>query len=311
MHFGQLALFHAVAETGSVTRAAERAMVSQPAVSKQIRQLERALGAALFERVPRGVRLTDAGRVLAGYSARLFALADEAERAVRDESFVDRGRVSVGASPTIGTYVLPDVLVHMRRRFPAIEVRVETAAPRRLAAAIDDGELDVAVTSVPLATRRADRREFAKESLVLIAAHGDAVARRGRPLSPQRLGESPFITHPADDPARAFEEATLAARGVAMRVALTLASTEAIKRAVAGGLGVALVPRVAVADEVRRRTLAIVRLAGPPVERPIYVTSPAGRREPKAATAFLCLLKHGLRGTLPALPSAGVRSARR
>ena len=85
-----------MAETGSVTRAAEKLLISQPAVSKQIRLLERALGVALFERSARAMRPTDAGAVLAEYARRIFALADEAERAVEDVQHLHRGRLSVG-----------------------------------------------------------------------------------------------------------------------------------------------------------------------------------------------------------------------
>src|SRR5687767_9056512 len=120
MKFGHLAIFRAVATSETMTAATERLMVSQPAASKQLAQLERAVGATLVDREPRGVRLTDAGRTLAAYAERIFALADEAERAVRDASFVRSGRVAVGATPTLGAYVLPGVLVHFRRRFPLI-----------------------------------------------------------------------------------------------------------------------------------------------------------------------------------------------
>src|SRR3954453_17075083 len=105
--FTQLAAFRAVADKGSVGRGADALMVSQPAVSKQIKELERSLGVVLFERHPKGVRLTDAGELLAGYARRIFSLIDEAERAVDDLQSLRRGKLSIGASPTLGTYFLP------------------------------------------------------------------------------------------------------------------------------------------------------------------------------------------------------------
>src|SRR5437764_193054 len=101
INFTQLAAFHAVAEAGGVVRGAERLMVSQPAVSKQLRQLERALDVKLFERTARGVKPTEPGQLLAGYASRIFALADEAERAVGDLGSLRRGRLAIGASPMI------------------------------------------------------------------------------------------------------------------------------------------------------------------------------------------------------------------
>jgi DNA-binding transcriptional LysR family regulator len=107
MNLNHLAIFQAVAQAGSMTLGAERLDVSQPAVSKQVRELERALGVSLFDRVGRRVRLSQAGETLADYARRLFALAREAEEAMADVRTVRRGRLVIGASTTIGTYLLP------------------------------------------------------------------------------------------------------------------------------------------------------------------------------------------------------------
>src|SRR5439155_13086068 len=102
-----LSVFHAVATEASVSRGAERLAISQPAVSKQLRELERRLRTTLFDRHPKGVRLTAAGESLADYARRIFALADEAERAMADVAGLRRGRLAVGAGPTAGVYLLP------------------------------------------------------------------------------------------------------------------------------------------------------------------------------------------------------------
>src|SRR5262249_51830476 len=109
MNLNHLAIFHAVAEAGSMTRGAELLAISQPAVSKQVQELENALGVHLFDRIGRRVRLSQAGEILADYARRLFALANEAESAIADVRGVRRGRLLVGASTTIGTYLLPGV----------------------------------------------------------------------------------------------------------------------------------------------------------------------------------------------------------
>src|SRR5688500_6925781 len=130
LNLNHLMIFHAVAESGSVSLGAERLLVSQPAVSKQLKQLEAALKTSLFDRHPRGVRLTDAGRSLAEYATRIFTLCQQAEEAVNDVSALRRGHLRLGASTTIGVYLLPQVLVHFRRRFPGVrlELVLENAA---------------------------------------------------------------------------------------------------------------------------------------------------------------------------------------
>src|SRR5215813_5814325 len=105
MNLNHLAIFHAVAQTGSTTRGAERLDISQPAVSKQVQELESALGVHLFDRIGRQVRLSQVGVVLADYAQRLFALAQEADEALADVRAVGRGRLAIGASTTIGTYL--------------------------------------------------------------------------------------------------------------------------------------------------------------------------------------------------------------
>src|SRR5262249_48150999 len=124
MNLNHLAIFHAVAQTGSMTRGAERLDISQPAVSKQVQELERVLGVHLFDRIGRRVRLSQAGEILADYARRLFALAHEAEEAMADVRAVRRGRLMIGASTTIGTYLLPRVLAELARRHPEVEVLV-------------------------------------------------------------------------------------------------------------------------------------------------------------------------------------------
>src|SRR3954471_20047923 len=161
LNLNQLALFHAVADAGGVTRAAERVMVSQPAVSKQVKELERSLGTRLIERHGRGVRLTEAGRVLAEYARRIVALAEEAQAAITDLDSLRRGTLALAVTPTLGTYFLPDALVYFRRRFPGIRVDVETADVARLRSRFVGGEdpPDVALADETLTFPGMARRE--------------------------------------------------------------------------------------------------------------------------------------------------------
>src|SRR5215471_15035428 len=118
MNLNHLAIFHAVAQAGSMTLGAERLDISQPAVSKQVQELESALGVHLFDRIGCRVYLSQAGEILAGYARRLFALAHEAEEAMADVRAVGRGKLVIGASTTIGTYLLPGVVAVFGRRHP-------------------------------------------------------------------------------------------------------------------------------------------------------------------------------------------------
>ena len=143
MNRNHLALFHAVAQAGGISRGAERLHVSQPAVSKQIIELEDALGIRLLERLPRGSRLTDGGKLLALYVQRLAAMEDETARAIEEFRGLKRGRLAVGASTTIGAYLLPQVFGEFHRQHPDIELQLEIANTETVQNQLMEGSIEV------------------------------------------------------------------------------------------------------------------------------------------------------------------------
>src|SRR5688572_28144701 len=146
LNLHHLALFLAVAEERSVSRGSERLLVSQPAVSKQLKQLERALGAPLFDRTPRGVRATQAGQLLSGYARRIFGLADEAEQALAELRGLRRGFLSVAAGTTIGVYLLPEVFVRFRQSHPGVRIDLEIEGSERVQQRLLEGAVELGLT---------------------------------------------------------------------------------------------------------------------------------------------------------------------
>jgi DNA-binding transcriptional LysR family regulator len=293
--FTELRAFHAVAEAGSVGGGAEMLLVSQPAVSKQIKQLERALGVIVFERTARGVRLTDAGELLATYTRRIFALAAEAEQAIDDLQGLRRGKLSIGASPTLGTYFLPEVLVRFRRRFPAIALSLEIENADVLQRRLSDGLLDSGFSEVPPQRPEVTGDVFMRDRLIAIAAVKHPLAR-SRALTLRRLCAEPFIVRETGSTTKSLVERALADRGLTIAPALSLGSTEAIKHAVAAGLGVAIVSSLAVQREIAARRLIKLPVRNLSIARPLYQLRLHNRRETKAAHAFACLVRHAARG---------------
>ncbi len=285
-NLNHLALFDAVAQAGSVTAGAQRLMVSQPAVSKQLKQLERALGVRLFDRTPKGIRLTEPGQLVAGYARRLVALSEDLDRALADLTTLRSGHLRVGATPTLATYLLPDLLVRFRTAFPAVRLHVETGNTPLVAARVASADLDLGLCESPIDDPRLDIRTFAHDDLVPIAPPNHPLARK-RAVRPETFLAEPFIVH---EPLGAFQsivERALAGQGLSVKPALTLASTEAIKRAVAAGLGVAIVSRLSVQNELAAGRLAAVRVHPLSLHRPLYRAQLKGRRPSPAAAAFL------------------------
>src|SRR5947207_9062808 len=124
LNLALLAVFDTVARDGSVTRAAEALMVTQPAVSRQLRSLEEQIGAKLFERAGRGIRLTADGEVLADYTRRIIALIDEAQSQMSELRGLRRGRLAIGAGTNISVHLLPEAIVRFRQRFPGIALHL-------------------------------------------------------------------------------------------------------------------------------------------------------------------------------------------
>jgi DNA-binding transcriptional LysR family regulator len=290
MNLNHLAIFHAVAQAGSMTRGAERLDISQPAVSKQVQGLESALGVHLFDRIGRRVRLSQAGEILADYARRLFALADEAEAALADVRAGGRGRLVVGASTTIGTYLLPGVVAAFWRRHPRVELLVEIENTEQVHRRLAGLELDVGLTEGFVEDEELDAEVFHRDELVVIAAPGHRLAGNPRvPLS--ALQEEPLILREPGSGTRAVEERALARLKLPVRVAMALGSTEAIKRGVAEGVGLALMSRLAVHAECAAGTLAVLPVAGLRIERPLYLVRRKGRRDGPALQAFCGVLR--------------------
>lgn len=301
MNRNHLALFHAVAQAGSISGGATTARVSQPAVSKQIAELEEALGVRLLDRLPRGCRLTEAGRILAEYAQRWRSLENDATRAVEEYRGLKRGRLAVGASLTIGGYLLPGALAEFHRRFPDIELQVETANTQQIQRALLDGAIELGLTEGPLESEELESAVFFQDELVAIAPAGHPLLRR-RGVTAREICREPFILREEGSGTRAVVERALKRAGLNIQPLLTLASPEAIKNAVAAGMGLAIVSRLIVALELQAGSLGIIPLKDLAIHRPLHRQRVRGRSQSPAMAGFLEVLKK--RNPLPA-PAAG------
>jgi DNA-binding transcriptional LysR family regulator len=293
MNLGHLAIFHAVATFGNVSRAADRLMISQPAVSKQLAILERALATTLFERLPKGMRLTSAGELLEEYAARIFALETQAEEAIAELKGVRRGSLIIGASNTIGVYLLPDVLVRFRQKFPGVRVQLEIAHTEAVTRWLRRGDVQLAfVESVP-GSNEVAISTFARDRLVAIAGPRHSLARR-HSLDLATLCREKFIVRETGSGTKSLVERTLEEKGLAIDPVMSLGSTEAIKRAVAAGMGVAIVSELSAAVELEARRLVKLKVKDLQLTRPLYRITQKGGHDGPAAVAFLPMLQQAV-----------------
>jgi DNA-binding transcriptional LysR family regulator len=284
LNLNALRLFAAVARAGSITRAAGLAHVSQPAISKAVRELERGLGVPLLERGARGVRLTEAGEILAGHARTLFGVAQTAEEELRALRGLERGLLRVGASSTIGTYALPPVLAEFTRRHPGIELRVSLGNTADVARRLAAYELDVALVEGPVTDERFVAEPWRQDELVLLAPRRHPLA--GRRVRWVEVEREVLLVREAGSGTGDVVSAALAALRLAPGRTLELGSTEAIKRAVAAGLGLGFVSRAAAADQLRLRSVRPVAVRGLRIVRWFTRLAIRGRRPGAAAAAF-------------------------
>jgi DNA-binding transcriptional LysR family regulator len=289
MNRNHLALFHAVAQAGGISRGAQRLRVSQPAVSRQIRELEDSLGVRLLERLPRGTRLTDGGRVLAEYAQRQNAIEQEAKRAMEEFRGLRQGRLAVGASMTIGTFLVPRLFGEFQRRHPAIELRLAIANTRRIQLDLLEGAAEIGLTEGVIKDEHFDSKMFLEDELVAVAPRGHRLLKGG-PVPARTLCREPFILREEGSGTREVVERALARHGLSVRPALSLASPEAVKSAVISGLGVTIISRLAIQSEVKLGSLGIIPVKNLVLRRPLYWEKLRGKTLSPSAVEFLQLL---------------------
>ena len=258
----RLRAFVAVADTGSVRAAAQRLVVTESAVSAAVTALSRDLGVRLVERSGRGLALTQAGAVYAGYARRVLGLLDEGRAAARGEDDPGRGRLRLAAVTTAADQLLPALLAAFRDRWPRIDLTLEVGPSSRIWDRLAAHEADLVLGGRPPAGIPATVHATRPNDLVVVAA----------PSVDFALETTPWIMREPGSGTRAAAEAYLAGHEVTPPQ-LVLGSNGAVIAGAAVGLGATLVSRDAVAAELRRGDLVIVDAPGTPLHRPWHAVA--------------------------------------
>jgi molybdate transport repressor ModE-like protein len=287
----RLRLLVEIDRCGSVSAAARSVGIGQPSASEHLRLLEAAAGQRLVERDGRGSRLTEAGRVLALHAGQAIGTLAAGEEELHALAGLEAGTIHIGASTTPGVYLLPDTLGCFRRDHPNVDVEVEIASSGEILQRLLSGRIQLALVGEVAADDRLDLEPFLSDELVGVAKPGLLPLRNGK-VKPQALAEQTLLVREPTSSTRQIGERALAAAGVRPARVWELDSSEAIKRAAREGLGVALVSRYAVAEEVERGELESFRLAGrPSIERRLYVARLARRGLSPSERGFIATLK--------------------
>jgi DNA-binding transcriptional LysR family regulator len=282
--------FLEVARRGSVSRAAEALFVTQPTLTARLHSLERELGSPLFVRTPHGMRLTDAGRAWVPYAERAMRALVDGRDVLEQVRSASAGHLMIGSAPAVSTYILPELLEKFVISHPKVEVSVRTGHSEDVVDLVLRDEVQIGLGR---AIRHPDLelRPFHTEELVLVCAPEHRFTKL-RAVPMEEVADEKLIMFDLTSSYYEITQAAFLSAGVKLRGLMELDSIEAAKKMVERGLGVALLPRTAVAREVEGKTLRLVKMTdAPPMYQSIvaYRRSDAGKAEGIVA-AFLTLL---------------------
>jgi DNA-binding transcriptional LysR family regulator len=291
----RLRTFLAVARARNFSRAAEQLGKTQPSVSQAVATLEREVGQPLFVREGRSTRLSPAGKLLLAHAEAIFAEMDRAWAALAGLQELRAGELVVGTSDTLAYYLLPPVFAAFRARYPGVELRLDNRPSPATAAQVAERSIDLGIVSLPLPPdpRVGFEALVSHEDVVITPPHHPLARRTVRV---EELLAHPLLLLDRTTGARAALDAAFARARAQPRVAMEMSSVEVLKRLVELGFGVSIVPALAVARELRARTLARARVPGLTGGRSVGLLTPTAGPLAPAAVAFAQIARRVLRG---------------
>jgi DNA-binding transcriptional LysR family regulator len=292
----QLRILKAVATEKNFTKAAEILYLSQPSLSKQIKTLEKNLDTLLINRESNKISLTENGKVLLQYSERILALCEESCRALIDLKNGERGNLTVGASQTIGTYLMPRVLALFAQNYPQIDLKVQVNSTRIIANSVINREIDIAVVGGEISDdlkKTLSIEDFVYDELSLIISKSHPFAKKKK-INKEDLYCLDFITLNSNSTIKKFIDNILIQNQIEtqqLKTILQLNSIEGIKTAVSLGLGAAFVSSSAIEKEIKLQTISIINIDNIKITRKLSIISNPECYKSKAFVFFYEELK--------------------
>ena len=290
MNLHHLAIFATVAANGSLTASARKLHVSQPALSRELKAFEQRLGVTLFERHAKGMRLTQAGEVLNRYAVRLFELERTAEAAMQEIAGALRGRLTLGASNTIGTYVLPPLLATFRRQRPHVEISLFVGNTEQVSQGVDDMRFMLGFIEGPLHLQGLRSTVFQHDEIMPVAAPDHPLFAR-KALKPEDLSGEPLLMREHGSGTRELIAAALQRQNITPGETMEFGNTEALKRAAVHGGGIAWLPRICMLNELADGSLRTLPVRELTITRPLMMVERESAQMEPAAAAFVHLLQ--------------------
>lgn len=289
MEMHQLRYFLAVARLGNFSRAAEECHVAQPSLSQQIQKLEEELGESLIERTPRLARLTSAGVLLVPRARQILETAELARQEIGEMEGQVRGRIAVGALPTIAPYYLPELIQSFQRAYPAVELVVHEETTAQLLRGVEDKELDLAVVSdIETSARLTAEALFHEELYLCLPARHPLI--RQKKVTAKDLHSERFILMQEGHCLGAQAQQFCHTKGFRPQISCRSAQIATIQAMVQSGMGISLIPHMA-RQANSSKGIVYRSLNGVRPQREILLVRAAQRKLSAAAEAFRALVR--------------------
>jgi len=289
----QLRILKAVAAEKNFTRAAEILYISQPTLSKQIKLLESRLGVLLIDRQARNFSLTEAGKIFLRYSERILTLCEESCRSLNDFKNGDRGSLIVGASQTVGTYLIPRILSLFAQNYPQINFKIQVESTQNISKSILNRQIDIAIVGglVPEELKKdLQIEDFVEDNLCLILPKSHPfILGKKKFIKKSELYSLNFISLKPASTVQKFIDGILVRNDIQIEkfnIIMELNSIEAIKTAVDLGIGAAFVFSSAIEKEILSKTISVIKIKNTKITRPISILTNPQSYKSKAFQFF-------------------------
>lgn len=290
MDLSQLEIFLSIAEEKSFSRAAEKMLRTQPAISIAIKRLEEELGESLFDRSSKNGALTEAGKILLSYAQRMLNLRDEAREAVGELRGMFRGRLTIGANESTSLYLLPPLLLEYRKRHPNIKIEVFRNVSEKIPLEVQERNLDFGFLSYDPMNPQLQSIEIHRDELTLVVPPKHRLAKL-KQIAVKDLAEEQFVAHNVKTPSRTKIFELFAQNRTPLNICIELATLETIKEFVLLNAGIAILPRLAVEAEINAGQLVEVQVKGMKIEKTLRLVYRREASLSHAAKSFLEIVK--------------------
>ncbi|MBE0622614.1 MAG: LysR family transcriptional regulator [Burkholderiales bacterium] len=285
----QLKVFETVARLSGFNRAAKELHLAQPTVSLQVRQLADAIGMPLYEQIGKKIYITEAGALVRAAAGDVFSAFDRLEMQLAQLKGLKTGRLKVSVVTT-AKYFIPRLLGPFTRHYPGIDIAMDVGNRSEIVARLSRNEDDLYIMGMPPAGIDFERHSFVENPIVAIAPYGHPLSGVRR-VSLARLAQEPFLLREQGSGTRMAAERFLKSHGVKLKVRMELGSNEAIKQAVAGGLGLSLLSLHALKSELARKEVVMLDVEALPIRRSWYIVHRKGKELSIVARTFFDYLK--------------------